>query len=356
MKRRALKFNYVTPNNSKKRKPRSKNMSASSNQWECEDLPSNDENNASKANSLPQPSGIAPSVTEPVMRELNVASKVVFHKPDPFPTGLAAARKYEAWALWKQQFSVAIELAGDISQRTMANYLTLSAGDEVRQLVHTMNLLPDKTAVEENFPFYTNMLSKLDAHFKSSSDLTIDLGAFNAMSQGPKEGARDFYMRLLRQAALCDLSQHVALVKGRFIEGMKDKDVARRAYSEDWELENIVNVASRSEAAEAFKPRGWSADAGRSIEVAAVSGFKRREPVTNTRKRKTVGKPWERQVSRSKEECTACGIAGHGNKCPAVGRSCTICNKMGHFRKVCPKRIDLVVEKKEVAKEQEVKE
>ena len=87
------------------------------------------------------------------------------------------------------------------------------------------------------------MMTKLEAHFKGTSALTVDLGEFLAMSQGQSEGARDFHIRLLRQATLCGLLEQKALLKGRFIDGMKDRETSRRAYSEDWDLDKIVSVA-----------------------------------------------------------------------------------------------------------------
>lgn len=262
-----------------------------------------------------------------------------FHKPDPFPSDLHSSRKYEAWLFWKQQFHVAVELSGETNQRSMANYVMISAGEEIRRLVFTMKLLPEISSVAKDFPFYDNMMTKLEAHFKGTSDLTVDLGAFSAMSQEHNEGVRDFHMRLLRQAVLCGLTDQKALIKGRFIDGMKDKEISRRAYSENWDLEKIVNVASRNEAAESLKPRGWTTTP-KVVEVAAVTGKTRGQRKRGPPPFVKKAKPGE---NKGRKRCPNCALIHDENvKCPAKDKKCMDCNKLGHFRAACPLKVQEV--------------
>lgn len=286
-----------------------------------------------------------------------------FMKPDPFPSDIVASQRYEAWLYWRQQFTVALELSGEKSQRTKANFLLMCVGPELSKLIFSMRWLPSKNDVADNSPVFDKLMKKLDNHFKDTADSTVDMGVFEAMTQGPKEGVRDFYIRLMRQAALCGLEDKPTLVKGRFIAGMKDKVTAADAYKYAWSLKKLIKTAALVESAEALKPVNWARQSS-AIEVAAVE-----EKPTVDRVKSEFDKKKFNRFKQNKQQkprtisqagpsgCSNCGIIEHrvAGRCPAQGKRCMRCKRIGHFKAVCRYNAvpDDVVAKKEALDEVE---
>lgn len=255
----------------------------------------------------------------------------VFVRPDPFPTNLPSAGKYEAWLFWKQQMAMAIELSREKSQRIKAGYVMVSGGEEIRRLIYSLDLLPDEDKVEDGYRFYDSLMHNLDMHFKGTADRTIDLGVFNSLKQEEKEGARDFRLRICRQARLCGIENQDVIIKSKFIDGMRDKLTAQRAYMEDWELDKVVEVASRGEAAEAMKPKGWLSNRPRSVEVSEVA-----ESFIVDRLKETPRAQHPFKRPGKQERCGNCGLVHRvPGKCPAKDKKCSVCDKIGHFKLVC---------------------
>lgn len=229
--------------------------------------------------------------------------------------------------------AMAIELSGVRSQRIKAGYVMISGGEEIRSLIYSLDLIPEEEDVEEGFRFYDALMHNLDAHFRGMADRSIDLSIFNGLKQEESEGARDFRIRVHRHARLCGIGEQDVIIKSRFIDGMRDKLTAQRAYMEDWELDKIVEVASRGEAAVALKPRGWLSTPAQSVEVAEVveTGTTAVGRLKDTPRTGTKAKD---QPAASK--CYNCGLIRRSkHSCPAKGKKCINCGKMGHFKAVC---------------------
>lgn len=264
-------------------------------------------------------------------------------KPDPFPNDIVASQRYEAWLYWRQQFTVALELSGEKSQRTKANFLMMSVGPELSKLIFSMRWLPPKGVMSDDSPVFDKLMKKLDKHFKDSADSTVDMGVFEAMTQGPKEGVRDFYIRLMRQAALCGLEDKPTLIKGRFIAGMRDKTTAADAYKYAWSLKKLIKTAALVESAEVLKPVNWARQST-AIEVAAVEERPAVERIKTEFDKKKFERfkqhkqPKPQTISQTNPKaCSNCGIIKHRvpGRCPAQGRRCMKCKRIGHFGAVC---------------------
>lgn len=184
----------------------------------------------------------------------------------------------------------------------------------------------------------------------------MDVTTFNQLRQKEDETAMQFKFRLQQMAKRTN-ETNPAMIRTRYIEGLRDKDLRERAYVDGIPLDAIVRMATRKEAIATTTPSvnfPWTVKNGRAVEVAAVAG-----PGTAER---WTSRPWEKDRSasgqrppantgrtsqsntRSREsgggdrgdKCPSCGVKEHrGPVCPAKDKKCYKCGRVGHFEHVC---------------------
>lgn len=285
-----------------------------------------------------------------------------FFKPEPFPSGLPIAKRFEAWLMWKRQLRVSLDVAGRLSQQKMASFAFMSGGPEIEAVIHAKGLFPEPSDVGDDFPFYDHLMAGLHDHYKSSSDSTVDMTALLSMRQEPKEAVSDFLLRLLRQAVICGKNTDDQLIRSRLLLGMSDKAVAMDGFSYSRTVEEIVDAASRNESAAAATMTSaasvadvWgtpsTSTAGVSAVVARDQRYQPHRPRAAGGKRydgqrqgarKSSG-PYDKRAPKPDEQCKSCGIKQHRfGTCPAVGKPCLQCGELGHFKRVCPKRVNVL--------------
>lgn len=273
-----------------------------------------------------------------------------FLKPDPFPANISQARKREAWLDWRKHFKMALEIAGEVSQRKKAAYLFMSIGDEVRKIIMAHDMMPEANEAQEDFPHFDHLLQQLDNFFRGTSDVSIDLNTFATMKQEPGEGAREFSIRLRRQASICQLKDSEDMIRSNFVRGMASSDLAKQAFVNNWDLETIISSAVRADTMSSKSP--WGYPSKETVEIAALADRDKGKQSENWRRthktftrdnRYQPYKPGQSnfrggssQIKKLDKPCTRCGNNTHKfNSCPAEGRACARCHKTGHFAAVC---------------------
>lgn len=297
-----------------------------------------------------------------------------FIKPDPFPTGVPHEARWSTWLDWKVQFDAALAVSGSLSQNQMANHLFLSVGAELRQIINAYALKPDPSQVSEDFPFYDKLLEGLDKYFEGSSDATVDIKNLMEMSQKESESVRDFHVRLMLQARVCfkrnfSSSEYSTLLRDRLVGGLRDREVANMAFLNEWDVEKVVEVASRSETlklnrkmvaetaplAEVFEVRSNDAPSDNRRDRRAQE-FPVSHAFTTASKRLNRPSTSRSDNSRGSGPCKNCGLKLHRpSGCPAIGKDCRRCKKIGHFAIVCNREVnEIVSEAKQESNEEKV--
>lgn len=168
-------------------------------------------------------------------------------KLDKFPSGIAASRKLESWYDWHRRFRIITKNMKKISQSKKAELLYIMIGDEIQRIINVKGLLLENP--QEGYKSaYDDLVYGIETYFKSLADPTVNLMAFNTMKQEVGEGARDFQIRVMRQAELCAVGSNQAMLKERFARGLLNQKLAELAYVNDWSMEDTAAAAARKEA------------------------------------------------------------------------------------------------------------
>ena len=218
------------------------------------------------------------------------------------------------------------------------------------QIVIQMRLNMDadlKRTIDTNFGENWNAMSVEDALksireiLKTTSNNAVHRKIFDGMNQSNSESAREFVTRLKACAIDCeyicpfdeshDLTEYQ--IVNRIRCGIADKQLQQEllqkadsmkslteilAYCENFESakedrDKLRNEAQKISPITAIESSGMSEDE----VVAAISNYKRGKKDKATK-------------------CFYCGFERHEkSKCPAQGKTCTICNRLNHFANVC---------------------
>lgn len=92
---------------------------------------------------------------------------------------------------WMELVNATLTFAVGWDEHSKFNWFWLACGDNIRNVATTFNLKPTSSVC----PF-SDLMQRLDAHFMSLTDPTLDNRALNSCKQEPGETTNDFYLRL----------------------------------------------------------------------------------------------------------------------------------------------------------------
>lgn len=311
-------------------------------------------------------------------RNTSMSSNPKMFKVEPFPKSVKPTDQLQEWTLWLSNFRMAVEKAGIVDQRARAIDLSLHIGDEMRRIIVGKDMFPPEQSVDETFPFYDRLVESLDEHFRGLTDESVDVKTFNTMKQGDSETALEYEFRL-RQMAKRANETNLAMIRTRYIDGMRDKDLAERAFVEGISFKDVVMMATRKEAIASTKKPDFSPWGGEPIAVSAIANVEPRQVIKSETSRDwTPSRPrveprewidrrprfrraqpaasgsFRRPDSRrpnafeNSSRCPKCGISQHrSTQCPADNSTCFNCGETGHFRQMCRKQVASIIDSTE---------
>lgn len=271
----------------------------------------------------------------------------------PFPSNIPTAQKWQAWLDYRRKVNIQLEQCGDASQKSMAGLLYTSIGEELEQIISAKGMFPDETEVPDGYPHLTNLMTNLNDYFRGLSDDAVNYNEFSSMKQKVGEAARDFHTRVVRQAEVCDLKQADSMIRNQFIQGMRDREHAKRSFTDGTLLEEIIAAASRNESVHQPEPLAVLTDSSgekQPMVVAAVSEQRGRRSGGADRGRYERYDSRRGQFGRTNNRkqgdgrpCSNCGNEVHRfGTCPAKSRECRDCGKQGHFARMCRQKSSAV--------------
>ena len=257
------------------------------------------------------------------------------------------------WEKWLERFQRDLLYNGvDSAEKTETAQMALLiyAGNEVEDIHDSLpEPVKPETTTDAQWTVYKKSLAKLNSYFvpQKSNDFAI----FELMNvkPEPKEATQNCAARLRNAAAKCDFTNWNAdkMIKCLIITNMSDEELRLDCLQENYTLDQVLGKTQRKEDAQVMSHK---------IDKDEVNklGERRKHAPSNQTKKQEPSRRWDgrskpsstgagarnRGASEPNKEkwCRNCGGERHNNfheECPAVGKPCNYCKKVGHFRKVC---------------------
>ncbi|XP_040061964.1 uncharacterized protein LOC120836930 [Ixodes scapularis] len=271
------------------------------------------------------------------------------HTLPPFPSFNVQATDANniglEWAKWVDRFEnflVAYNITSDVRKKAL---LLHYAGEEVHDLYRS---LPDDSssatvsstaqgAARTSTSEYDAARAKLDAHFAPRINPTFAIYRFRQAQQNVGESLDAFYARLRQLSRHCNFPDVDLEVKNQIIIATTSTRLRKYAILHSLDLPDILKQGRMFEDVEHDVSKiERSADK----PVLAVRKDEQHRGSKPKRSLKPPQRPnYQAQHHSLSTDCHNCGgkwpHGGGRSNCPAWGKTCKACNKIGHFAKVC---------------------
>ena len=220
------------------------------------------------------------------------------------------------WKDWVKRFNrcmVDFDIKAKARKRALLLYL---AGPEVETIFATLS----DTGNEDD---YDKAVEKLTEYFAPKQNVLYERHVFRRAKQRVDESIDQFHTRLRHLGATCDFSDLDEEIRTQIVENCRSSRLRRKALRDDTKLSDLIAYARSIELSD--KQTDEMEKESRPGEK-VYSNMQRREQRPN------------KQISK---KCYTCGGSyPHVNECPASGKECRKCHKIGHFAVVCKGRSD----------------
>jgi hypothetical protein len=237
-------------------------------------------------------------------------------------------RKFEEhWTLFEKT-----ELKGR-SEEERCSYFLLCIGEKGREVYKTLTFAtPESETDEDGGTTWNRTTNELKSAFKTHCNLrkniTYERHKFNIRNQEENESI-DQYVTVLRTlAATCEFQTlHDGLIRDRIVCGIRNHHIKERLLRESELTLKTVGICRASEVShEQMKSLDQN-----SANVDALAKDQRRNNYRGQsrthRNKPENGKP-------PHTSCGNCGRVHEPKSCPAYGKKCNNCRKLGHYAKL----------------------
>lgn len=234
------------------------------------------------------------------------------------PLNCSADNMALEWEAWKNQLEIFLKVKGIKEEDKKKDVLLLLGGLDLQRICTTLPEV-DEDQFEGLNGAYEKLIAKLDRFFVQKRSKRFERHVFRKIKQLEQEKFERFVMRLRLQATKCDWSllQMNDNIVDQIVEGCLEDKVRSKIMEKDLDIEDVIKMGNSVETLQEQKKQ--------------FKNTERQPTFENVNKIETKNK-------FSHMKCNRCGYSGHSGsypKCPAVGKTCNICNAVGHFASQC---------------------
>ena len=195
---------------------------------------------------------------------------------------------------------------------------------------------------DEDHDTYVRSKEALTAYFTPKKNTAFEIYTFRQAVQLDGEKIDTFVTRLRKLSKSCDFTEPDKEIANQVIFSCSSQPLRRRALRDDLALDELVKLARSLEISEI---QAAKVETSNHSSVYAVTDRQQQSPHRRNRSN-TRGRPMSRgnnhRRARSQSKprvksglCDYCGYQASHSRCPARGKTCSACYKIGHFSSVC---------------------
>lgn len=252
------------------------------------------------------------------------------------------------WMKWLSRFErllIALDIDNPLRKRAL---LLHYAGTDVDEIFDTLA----ETGEQDN---YDAAVQALNAYFSPKVNTAYELYNFRQAKQADNETLDSYHTRLRHLAKTCDFTDVDKEIASQIVLTCTSQRLRRRALRDNLPLKDLLDAGRAFEVSEMQASRVEDDSCTKPAPVNAIHRQQEDSSYNHQSRGRSRGKTLNRRRSQSRNRSqsagkanasntqTQCGYCGynlpHKKSCPAKGKSCNYCGKMGHFTSVCQSRL-----------------
>ncbi|CAH2089953.1 unnamed protein product [Euphydryas editha] len=239
---------------------------------------------------------------------------------EKFECGGEAGSVGARWERWKRSLNIYLEAADVTTSSKKRASLLHWGGQELQEIL--FNIPGGYVTADENVDVFNVAITKLDEYFAPKQNKRYERHLFRQIKQEENEKFEKYLVRLRQQALKCQFTD----VEDNLIDQIIEKcssDELRKKILRAGETITLTDVITEANTLEVVERQ--------------LSDFNRENKDQTVNKIDTQVEK-KTFINNRKKECFRCGSWNHlasDVKCPAKGKTCNKCKKMGHFQSQC---------------------
>ena len=238
------------------------------------------------------------------------------------------------WPGWKQRFS-RFRLADKLNKEdgnVQVSSLIYAMGPEAENIFKTF-VFTDEDECDD----FDIVMQKFDEHFIPKRNIIHERARFHARTQQNGESTETFIRSLYELSEFCDFGvSRGEQIRDRIVIGITDKDL-----SEKLQMQSDLTVEIATETVRHHELIKSQNRADTKLDAVSRGRRRNREMPRESRGQSRGNARRYQNVNNNggTNVCTRCGYDHHPRaRCPASGKECKKCGKLGHFKVMCRNR------------------
>ncbi|XP_077974282.1 uncharacterized protein LOC144429911 isoform X1 [Styela clava] len=235
----------------------------------------------------------------------------------------------ENWRRFKQSFDIYLIAAEENNKPDAARVAMLLnfAGEDALELYENF------TYAEDDKQNLNKVVEQFENYFNPQKSILFERFKFWEYKQEKTETVDEYATRLRTQVKQCQFVAPQNMVRDKFVLGLSNNSVKERLLrGKDPTITKALEIARTIETSKK------QIDAMKNTSNACDTNmFKKEEnsDINNLQKSRDTKKQTQKSRSYEKRTCQYCGRFHAPRSCPAFGKRCNYCKKIGHFESVC---------------------
>nr|XP_026484830.1 uncharacterized protein K02A2.6-like [Vanessa tameamea] len=237
---------------------------------------------------------------------------------EKFECGGEAGSVGARWERWKRSLNIYLEAADVTTSSKKRASLLHWGGQELQEIL--FNIPGGYVTADGNVDVFKVAITKLDEYFAPKQNKRYERHLFRQIKQEENEKFEKYLVRLRQQALKCQFMDVDDNLIDQIIEKCSSDELRKKILraGETITLSEVITEANTLEVVER-----------------QLNDFNRKDQTINKIDTQVEKRTF---INNGKKECFRCGSWNHlayDVKCPAKGKTCNKCKKMGHFQSQC---------------------